>query len=346
MTRIEIRGDDFWIDGGPTYPGVAWRGHRIEGLLLNARMVQATFDDLNPATRPRWAYPDTGEWDPERNVREFVAMLPTYRRHGLLAVTVNFQGGSPEGYSREQPWENSAFTPRGALRADYADRMRRVIDAADACGMVVVVGYFYQGQDERLQDEAAVVRAVDAATEFLLDGGWTNILVEINNECDTHYEHAILQPPRVHELIARVQESAHLLTSTSYRGGGRVPDDNVARVADFLLLHGNGTADPDAIAEQVERARAVAGYRGQPVLFNEDDHFAFDRPWNNYTAALSRHASWGYFDPGEGAGGSAARGDYLNGFQLVPVNWSITTQRKQQFFELTARISGAAVTSG
>jgi hypothetical protein len=44
--------------------------------------------------------------------------------------------------------------------------------------------------------------------------------------------------------------------------------------------------------------------------------------------------------------GTASRGDYLNGFQLVPVNWSITTQRKQQFFELTARISGAAVTSG
>lgn len=64
--------------------------------------------------------------------------------------------------------------------------------------MVVIVGYFSQGQDERLQDEPAVLRAVDAATEFLLDGGWTTVLVEINNECDTHYEHAILQPHRVH----------------------------------------------------------------------------------------------------------------------------------------------------
>jgi hypothetical protein len=341
MTRIEIRGDDFWMDGAPTYAGVAWRGYRVEGLLLNARMVQAVFDDLNPATRARWAYPDTGEWDPERNVREFLSMLPVYRRHGLLAVTVNFQGGSPEGYSREQPWENSAFTPQGALRPGYAERTRRVIETADACGMVVIVGYFYQGQDERLEDEPAVVRAVDEATRFLLDGGWSNVLVEINNECDTHYEHPILQPHRVHELIERVRESARLPVSTSYRGGGRVPDDNVARTADFLLLHGNGTADPDAIAAQVERTRAVAGYRGQPILFNEDDHFAFDRSWNNYAAAVSRHASWGYFDPGEGAGGSAARGDYVNGFQLVPVNWGITTQRKQQFFALTAAIAGA-----
>jgi hypothetical protein len=30
------------------------------------------------------------------------------------------------------------------------------------------------------------------------------VLVEINNECNTRYEHAVLQPPRVHELIARV----------------------------------------------------------------------------------------------------------------------------------------------
>jgi hypothetical protein len=27
------------------------------------------------------------------------------------------------------------------------------------------------------------------------------------------------------------------------------------------------------------------------ILFNEDDHFEFDRPWNNVLAAISRHAS-------------------------------------------------------
>jgi hypothetical protein len=34
--------------------------------------------------------------------------------------------------------------------------MRQVIQAAHACGIVVIVGYFYQGQDERLRDETAV----------------------------------------------------------------------------------------------------------------------------------------------------------------------------------------------
>jgi hypothetical protein len=342
VTSVEIHGEDFWMDGAPTYAGRTWEGRRIEGLLLNARMVQATFDDLNPSTRTRWAYPDTGEWDPERNIREFCAAVPTYRRRGLLGVTVNFQGGSPEGYSRDQPWENSAFSPDGELRPAFADRMRRAIDAADAAGMVVIVGYFYQGQDERLADESAVVRAVDDATGFLVDGAWRNVLVEINNECNTRYEHPILQPERVHELIERVQQRSdrRLAVSTSYGGRGRVPDERVARAADFLLIHGNGTADPDLIAEQVERTRRVAGYRNQPILFNEDDHFDFEMPWNNCVAALSRHASWGYFDPGDGVSGKAARGDYINGYQLPPVNWAINPERKRSFFDLVSRVTG------
>jgi len=340
--RIHVQGDDFWIDGAPTYAGRSWNGVRIEGLLLNSRMVQATFDDLNPETRPRWAYPNTGRWDAERNVQELIAALPEYRRHGLLAITVNFQGGSPEGYSRDQPWENSAFTSAGALRPAYAERMRQVIVTADANGLAVIVGYFYQGQDERLADERAVLRAVDSATDFILDGGFQNVLVEINNECNTRYEHAVLQPPRVHELIERVKARAggQLLVSTSYGGRGRVPDDAVAKVADFLLLHGNGTSDPQLIAAQVDATRASPGYRGQPIVFNEDDHFDFDQPGNNLTAALGRHASWGFFDPGDGAGGAGARGNYVDGYQLVPVNWSINTPRKQAFFDLLVKVTG------
>ena len=77
-------------------------------------------------------------------------------------------------------------------------------------------------------------------------------------------------------------------------------------------------------------------------MFNEDDHFDFDRPWNNFEAALSRHASWGYFDPGAGAPAAGASGDYVNGYQLVPVNWGINTERKQQFFALLKSVTGGA----
>ena len=78
-----------------------------------------------------------------------------------------------------------------------------------------------------------------------------------------------------------------------------------------------------------------------PIVFNEDDHFDFDRPTNNLLTALAHGASWGYFDPGEGAGGSAARGNYQDGYQIVPVNWGINTDRKRAFFSLVREISGA-----
>ncbi len=108
-------------------------------------MIQATFDDENPETVSRWAYPNIGKWDAERNVAEFIEALPIYREHGLLTVTANFQGGSPEGYSKEQPWINTGLTAEGGLKPVYVDRMKRVLDKLDELGMVGILGYFYFG---------------------------------------------------------------------------------------------------------------------------------------------------------------------------------------------------------
>ena len=63
--------------------------------------------------------------------------------------------------------------------------------------------------------------------------------------------------------------------------------------SDFILLHGNGVTEPERIAAMVDHTRALAAWAGQPIAFTEDDHFAFDRPDNNFTAALSRRAGWG-----------------------------------------------------
>jgi hypothetical protein len=334
-TRVSIVGDEFTINGRPTYAGRTWNGRKIQGLLLNSRMVQGVFDDRNAATVQRWAYPVTGRWDAERNTREFLAAMAEWREHGLLAFTINLQGGSPEGYSKEQPWHNSAIEADGSLRADYLGRLERILNRADDLGMVVILGYFYFGQDERLQDEAAVLRATDAATDWLLDRGYRNVLVEINNECNVRYDHRILQPARVHELIERVQGRArggeHLLVSASY-GGGTVPLENIVRTADFLLIHGNGVSDPEKIAEMVRRTRQVSGYKPKPILFNEDDHFEFEKPNNNFTAAIGEYASWGYFDPG--------KNNYQDGYQSPPVNWGLNTERKRAFFGLLRQITG------
>ena len=68
-TLVEIRGDQFFINGKATYEKRIWKGLKIEGLLLNSRMVQGIFDDLNPETAGIWAYPDTKKWDPKQKYR-------------------------------------------------------------------------------------------------------------------------------------------------------------------------------------------------------------------------------------------------------------------------------------
>ncbi|MGH2533202.1 MAG: cellulase family glycosylhydrolase [Thermomicrobiales bacterium] len=344
QTSVSIAEDRFLINGRPTYDGRTYRGSRIDGLLMNARMVQAIFDDENPETRPLWAYPDTGAWDPERNVRECLAAMPAWRDHGLLAITVNLQGGCPHAYCRDQPWESTALAPDGSLKPAYLDRLGQVIDRADELGMVVILGLFYFGQDERLQDEAAVIQGVENAVQWVLERDDGNVLIEINNECDVpRYEHAILQPDRVHELIERARSmqrnGRRLLVGTSFRGGA-LPTAQVVAASDVVLLHGNGVDDPAGITRLVERTRALSSFRPKPILFNEDDHFAFDQPENNMLAAIHAYASWGYFDAGDGAGGHTAHGNYRDGYQNVPVNWGINTARKQAFFAALRDVTG------
>lgn len=336
-TTVSIEGDRFFLNGRPTYEGRSYKGMKIEGLLMNSRMVQGAFDDLNPETRSRWNYPDTGKWDAERNTREFLAAMPEWRRHGLLGFTINFQGGSPQGYSREQPWRNSAFEADGSLRKDYLARLERIFNRAGALGMVVIAGYFYFGQDQRLKDEAAVKRGVAEATNWLLGKGWRNVIVEIANECDNRsYDQPIIKKDRIHELIHQVKATTRggrrLLAGASFNGNS-IPSANVVEASDFLLLHGNGVKDPARIAAMVEETRRVPGYRPMPILFNEDDHFDFDKPSNNMLQAIGAYASWGYFDPG--------KSDYSDGYQCPPVNWGINTERKRAFFNLVKEVTSS-----
>ncbi len=336
-TTVSIEGDRFLINGRPTYEGRKYKGMKVEGLLMNSRMVQGIFDDSNLATRPRWRYPDTGKWDPQRNTREFVAAMPEWRRHGLLSFTINLQGGCPEGYCKQQPWINTAFRPDGTLKPPYMHRLERILDRANELGMAPIVSFFYFGQDQHLRDERAVKRGVKEATHWLLSRRYRNVLVEIDNECNVkQYDHEILTASRVHELINMAKSirlhGERLQVSASF-GGGSIPTNNVVAAADFVLMHGNGVSLPARIAEMVHEVRQRPAYRPMPVLFNEDDHFDFDKPVNNMLSAVGSYASWGYFDPG--------KSNYRDGYQCPPVNWGINTPRKKAFFGLLKEVTGS-----
>lgn len=354
MTKVSISGEKFLINDVPTHAGRVYKGHPISGLLFNNRVVQALFDDENPDTVHQWVYPDTGVWDAERNLKEFCDALPLYKAHGCDAVTINLQGGMPITNTESvQPWLNTAIDPEGALKPAYMERLARLLAAADAAEMIVIVGFYYFGQDKYVNDEEALKKGVVNATKWLLETGRENILIEINNESDIpHYTHDILGPTRIHELIELCKtvtlDDRRLLVSTSFGGGAYhqrhngelvredmeglekgLPTEAVIAASDFVLVHTN-EHDMKTTRETVLRTRARTAFQTnpKPICINEDSVSV-----TNLFAAVEVYAPWGYYDQGAN--------NYKDGYQSVPVNWGINTPNKRAFFDGVAEITGA-----
>ena len=339
QTVVEIKGDQFYINGKPTYPGRYWNKSKIEGLLMNSRMVQGIFDDLNPENVNSFAYPDTKKWDAERNTNEFIANMSLWNSYGLNCFTINIQGGSPIGYGTSK-CINSGFNKDGSLNQAYLNRLDKVLKEADRLRMVVILGLFYFGQDQYLTDEKAIVNATKNIINWLFQKGYRNVLIEVANESMDNglYNHEILYPNRIHELINLVisikQNGYRYLAGTSF-GGLTVPTSNVVKASDFLLIHGNGGSKPEQIQELIDNTKKVDGFRLMPIVNNEDDHFDFEEETNNFTVSVKNYVSWGYFDfrfPGET--------DFKEGYQTVPVDWGINSERKKAFFEKVKEITG------
>ena len=320
----------------PTHAGRRFRARALDGMLFVSRMANAIADDHNPATAGAWAYAD-GPWSAARNTREFIAALPSYRRCGLDAVAINLQGGSPQGYSWHQPWQLSGFMADGTPRPDTLGRLADVLAAADTLGMVVNLGLFYGRATQDLAGEAAVLRAAAETADWLAARNVDNVILEIGNEIDNAaFTHAVLQPPRVRTLIdlIRTRTAGHIPISTSFNGGV-VPPDHLLAACDYVLLHGNNVDHPDGIRAQVAAVRASAAWRGTPILYNEDDHYDFDAADNNMFAAIESGAGWGFFDY------RRIRERFTDGFQSLPVDWTIASPRKRGFFTRLAEVTGA-----
>ena len=344
-TTVSIKGEDFYINDKITLKGKTYEGMRLEGLLPNSRMVQGIFNDYNPETKNLWAYPDTKKWDAGRNTNEFIAAMPAWKEHGLLAFTLNLQGGSPYGYyNKKQEWINSAFKADGSLDEKYMARLESLLNKADELGMVVILGYFYFGQDQQLKDEQSVITATKNATNWVLEKRYRNVMIELNNECDINtirnysgdpYDHAVLDVNRVHELIGLTKSlkknGRRLLVSASFKGG-TVPTDNVLEVADYVLIHGNGVSASEKIIELIKGVRNKPAYKNNPIVINEDDHFDFEKPFNNFIAATREHASWGFFDY------RMKDENFEDGYQSMPADWGINSKRKKRFFDLLKRM--------
>ncbi|MBS0206974.1 MAG: serine hydrolase [Planctomycetes bacterium] len=246
-TRVSIGNDRWLINGAVTY-----RGAKAEGLLMNVRMVNAVFEN------PRHA-----DFDPAANTNRFLEKIPDYVAHGVRAFTLNFQGGMP-GYEGAV---NSAFDADGNLREAYLGRVRRVIEACDRHGAVVILGCFYQRQDQVLKDEAAVRSGVVNTAQWIKGCGFNNVLLEVANEFGHGgFDHKILKTVAGQIELITLARKTHpaLLVSTSDVSNATVPRE-IAEAADFLLVHFNATKLDD-IPRRIRALREV----GKPVLCNED----------------------------------------------------------------------------
>jgi hypothetical protein len=260
------------IHGAVTYPGT-----KAEGLLMNVRMVNAVFEDRN---RPGF--------DAEANSEEFIARIPDYVAHGVRAFTLSLQGGMP-GYEGAV---NSAFEPDGSLRESYLKRVRRVIEACDRHGAVVILGCFYQRQDQLLRDADAVRAGVVNVANWIKASGSTNVLLEIANEFSHDgFDHRLLKTADGEiELIQLAKRTApNLLVSTSGVGDGGLPA-RVAEASDFLLIHMNGVA-LDAMPARIAALKKF----GKPIVCNEAEKVG-EQGAKAAELSVANGASWGLME--------------------------------------------------
>ena len=227
QTQVAIVSGFWEINGKPTY-----EGSTAEGLLLNVRMAQAVFQDNHTATCPKG-------FDADENTKKFIAALPKYVESGVLAFTINLQGGDP-GYegARNLSFDEDGKIGGGGVRR----RTSMVIEACDKLGAVVILTCFHWSQDQRLANEAAVRRAVTEVSQWIQKEGYTNVILEIADEYPRkEYDHDVIRTPDgVASLISLARKTApKLLVSSSSGANGRIPHD-VGNASSFYMLHFDG----------------------------------------------------------------------------------------------------------
>jgi hypothetical protein len=257
------------LDGHVTYPGAP-----AEGLLMNVRMVNATFED-----RART------EIAPDEITDRFVARIADYYAQGIRAFTLCLQGG----YPNYEGAINSAFEANGMMRDEYLARIERVIRACDAQGMAVILCAYYGRQDQVLADDEALRTGIVQAARWIETCGFTHVLFEVANEFGHEsYTHAMLKDPAgIVELIQLAKKTAPGLLVSSSRQGHRGLAPEVCRASDYVLVHFNQIP-----LDRMPALIAEAHQYGKPVMCNEDRKTGQDGAQAAEVCVANR-CSWG-----------------------------------------------------
>jgi hypothetical protein len=269
-THLTKSGRSFYINGKMINAGTP-----AAGILVNARMVNAVFEDTK---RPAF--------DPQANTNEFLARMSDYMNAGVDAFTISLQGGNP-GYEGAK---NTAINPDGTLKVSYMDRIAEVIEAADQQGAAIILGIYYQRQDEYVRDEAAVKAGVVNVMKWVASRGYSNVIVEIVNEYGhTGFDHAILRSAAgVASLINLAKQTAPDIMVTASGYGDGILAKEIIDASSVLVIHLNGV-NPSDYAKKIN---ALKSYN-KPILCNEDPK-AGSTGATAASSAVNAGSGWGY----------------------------------------------------
>jgi hypothetical protein len=298
-----IRDKGAWMK---TYSGSAYQSNAA-GRLMNLRIAQALFHD-------EWM--TEARFDPDKHLQRVIRALDSYRAHGILAITASLQGGNM-AYEREGKIKRSrsykhgqgkgahvsAFRPDGALKPEWMNRCLRLARELNKRGMILNVAYLYAHQDELFDNTAAIDKAVENATDWLIDNDVRNVIIEIANELDNgawdHDKYVTENVDKLMELARSRFTEKHakfrLPVTASSQRGKFFP---VQRKGDITTIHGNNMTPPEkgkAVKSLVHNPEAPG-----PVYVNEDDNGRETTTANLVNEIASCDAvweaggSWGY----------------------------------------------------
>ena len=257
------------------------RGYRREarGKLMNVRLTQALFQDEWLTERP---------FDSSANTNRAIEALDVYKRHGVLGVTVSLQGDDPgyaaSGISRQNGFRYgpqggtlvSAYRPDGSLKAEWMERLERLLRAADQREMVVCLIYFYPGQDEALDLPETLEVAARNVTDWLIDKKFRNVIVDVASGWDEQGDRWGFGqhiPQNIGSMVDKIRErfenkhADFVLPIGASTGGRMMYPASLAGESDVVLLHGDGRP----AAEKLDRLRQYKEY-ARPLLMIEDDN--------------------------------------------------------------------------
>ncbi len=287
-TVLTIDQTKFRINGELVYSEIKNCNPNYHGMLMNSRMIQGVFDDKEDVSR----FNRYGKmFDPDKNTDELIEAMPEWYKYGLRAMTVGFQGGGPCFTINNYTINNNPFSADGSVIDEkYLARMKRLIEAADEIGMIIIVSYFYGAQTRFIKDDFGIMTAVKTASNWLRDNKFTNVIIEIANEQDVNdfkCHPAVYTPNGMAKLIEIAQrESGGMPVGCSSLGGKFY--DEIAQASDVILIHGNGTTR-EKYCQHIKKAKAIKPAR--PIVCNEDSQAI-----SQLTVTFNEQVSWGYYN--------------------------------------------------